>query len=413
MATWRNGKQHEREIGQKETKVHQNDINPSIKPKKAIQKRPNKHRKVWSGLQSVFQSRNYQVCDASKRHQPFYQAKESNPETSEQTSEGLIRSPKCVSITELSGLWCIKTTSPFLLSQRKQSRNVRTNIGRSDQVSTVFFNHGTIRSVMHQNDITPSIKSDQVSKVFFNHGTIRSVMHQNDITSKVFFLSGLWCIKTTSPLLLSQRKQSRNVRTNIGRSDQVSKVFFNHGTIRSVMHQNDINLSIKPKKAIQKRPNKHRKVWSGLQSVFQSRNYQVCDASKRHHPFYWAKESNPQTSEQTSEGLIRSPKCFSITELSGLWCIKTTSTFLLSQRKQSRNVRTNIGRSDQVSKVFFNHGTIRSVMHQNDITPSIKPKKAIQKRPNKHRKVWSGLQSVFQSRNYQVCDASKRHHPFY
>ena len=262
--------------------MHQNDITPSVKPKKAIHKHPNKHWKVRSGLQSVFQSQNYQVCDASKRHHPFCYSKESNPQTSEQTSEGQIRSSKCFSITELSGLWCIKTTSPLLLSQRKQSTNIRTNIGRSDQVSEAFFNHRTIRSVMHENDITPSVT---------------------------------------------------------------------------------------PKKAIHKHPNKHRKVRSGLQSAFQSQNYQVCDASKRHHPFCYSKESNPQTSKQTLEGQIRSPKCFSITELSGLWYIKTTSPLLLSQRKQSTN-------------------------------------------PNKHRKVRSGLQSVFQSQNYQVCDASKRHHPF-
>ena len=177
-------------------------------------------------------------------------------------------------------------------------------------------------------------------------------------------------IKTTSHLVESPRKESTNIRTNIGRSDQVSKVFFNHRTIRSVMHQNDITPPGRPKKATHKHPNKHRKVRSGLQSVF----------------------------------------------LSGLWCIKATSHLLVGQRKQPTNIRTNIrtniGRSDQVSKVFFNHRTIRSVMHQNDITPSCRPKKPIHKHPNKHRKVRSGLQSVFQSQNYQVCDASKRHHTF-
>ena len=76
------------------------------------------------------------------------------------------------------------------------------------------------------------------------------------------------------------------------------------------MHQNDITPSVKPKKAIHKHPNKHRKVRSGLQSVFQSQNHQVCDASKRHHPFCWAKENNPQT----AKGLIRR-----LTLLSGHW----------------------------------------------------------------------------------------------
>ena len=177
--------------------MHQNDITPSVKPKKAIHKHPNKHRKVRSGLQSVFQSQNHQVCDASKRHHPFCYSKESNPQTSEQTSEGQIRSPKRVQSQNYQVCDASKRHHPFCWAKE-------SNPQTSEQTS-----EGQIRS----------------PKCF-------------SITE----LSGLWCIKTTSPLLLSQRKQSTN-------------------------------------------PNKHRKVRSGLQSVFQSQNYQVCDASKRHHPF--------------------------------------------------------------------------------------------------------------------------------
>ena len=262
--------------------MHQNDITPSCRPKKAIHKHSNKHRKVRSGLQSVFQSQNYQVCDASKRHHTFLQA------------------------------------------IKKLSTNIRTNIGRSDQVSKVFFNHRTIRSVMHQNDITPSCRPKKaIPKHSNKHRKVRSGL-QSVFQSQNYQVCD--ASKRHHTFLQAIKKLSTNIRTNIGRSDQVSKVFFNHRTIRSVMHQNDITPSCRPKKAIPKHSNKHRKVRSGLQSVFQSQNYQVCDASKRHHTFLQA------------------------------------------------------------------------------------IKKAIHKHPNKHRKVRSGLQSVFQSQNYQVCDASKRHH---
>ena len=140
------------------------------------------------------------------------------------------------------------------------TRKQITSVGGSDQVSKVFFNHKSIRSVMHQNtshlpahtskQITSVGGSDQVSKVFFNHKSIRSVMHQN-----------------TSHLPAHTRKPI----TSVGGSDQVSKVFFNHKSIRSVMHQT-------------------------------------------HHTSQHTQESK----SQASEGQIRSPKCFSITKASGL-----------------------------------------------------------------------------------------------
>ena len=516
-----------------------------ITPPSTHKKANYKCRRVRSGLQSVFQSQKHQVCDASHTHHTSQHTQESKL----QASKGQIRSPKCFSITKASGLWCIKHITPpsthkkanykrrrvrsglqsVFQSQKHQvcdasntshlpaqTRKQITSVGGSDQVSKVFFNHKSIRSVMHQTHITPPSTH---KKANYKRRRVRSGLQSVFQSQKHQVCDA----SNTSHLPAHTRKQI----TSVGGSDQVSKVFFNHKSIRSVMHQthhtsqhtqeskwqtseglqeSKLQASegqirspkcfsitkasglwcikhITPPSTHKKANDKRRRVRSVLQSVFQSQKHQVCDASNTSHlPAHTRKQitsvggsdqvskvffnhksirsvmhqthhTSQHTQEsklQASEGQIRSPKCFSITKASGLWCIKHTSHLPAHTRKQMTNVGgstrkqiTSVGGSDQVSKVFFNHKSIRSVMHQTHHTSQhtqeskwqasegqisspkrfsitkasglwcikhITPPSTHKKANYKRRRVRSGLQSVFQSQKHQVCDASNTSH---
>ena len=144
-----------------------------------------KRRRVRSGLQSVFQSKKHQVCDASNTsHLPTHTRKQNYKRRRVRSGLQSVFQSKKHQVCDASN------TSHLPTHTRKQI----TSVGGSDQVSKVFFNHKSIRSVMHlthhtsqhtqESKITSVGGSDQVSKVFFNQKSIRSVMHQTHHTSQ-------------------------------------------------------------------------------------------------------------------------------------------------------------------------------------------------------------------------------------
>ena len=134
-----------------------------ITPPSTHKKANHKRRRVRSGLQSVVQSQKHQVCDASKQITSPSTHKKANHKR-RRVRSGL----QSVFQSQKHQVCDASNTSHLPSHTRKQI----TSVGGSDQVSKVFFNHKSIRSVMHQTHHTS--QHTQESKSQASEGQIRS-----------------------------------------------------------------------------------------------------------------------------------------------------------------------------------------------------------------------------------------------